>query len=134
MNCIFCAIAGGKIPSHKVYEDEHTLAFLDINPISDGHTLVIPKHHHENLLEVSEDDAMSVAKTVKKVANAVKKTFNADGVNVLQANGAAAGQSVLHYHVHVVPRKENDGLKLWPPTKRLGHEGSEMAEKIKENM
>ncbi len=134
MDCLFCSIVAGKIPSHKVYEDEYTFAFLDINPISDGHTLVIPKHHHENLLTASEDDAMLVAKTVKKVANALKKTFNADGVNVLQANGTAAGQSVFHYHVHVVPRKENDELKLWPPTKRLGHDAVEIADKIKKNL
>ncbi len=134
MDCIFCKIIKGEIPSHKIYGDEHTFAFLDINPISNGHTLVIPKHHHENLLTASEEDTALVAKTVKKIANAVKKTFNADGVNILQANGTAAGQSVFHYHVHVVPRMENDGLHLWPPTKRIGHEAAQMAKAINKNL
>ncbi len=134
MDCIFCSIVKGELPAYKVYEDEHTFAFLDINPISEGDTLVIPKHHHENLLTASEEDAIMVAKTVKKVANAVKKTFNADGVNILQANGTAAGQSVFHLHFHVVPRKENDGLTLWPPTKPIGRNAIEIAEKIRKNV
>ncbi len=130
MNCIFCKIVKGEIPSHKVYEDDATLAFLDINPISDGHTLVIPKQHCENLLDASEEDVKAVAVTVKKIAKATKNALNCDGINILQANFAASGQSVFHYHVHIVPRKEGDGLHLWPPTKHIGHDAKEIAENI----
>lgn len=134
MNCIFCKVVKGEIPSHKVCEDEATLAFLDINPISDGHTLVIPKAHSENLLDTSEETVKQVAVAVKKVANAAKEALSCDGINVLQANGAASGQSVFHYHVHVVPRMEGDGLHLWPATKHIGHDAKEIAEKIKQNI
>lgn len=137
MDCIFCKIVNSEIPSYKVYEDKATFAFLDINPISDGHTLVIPKQHFENIHDISEDSAKAVAITVKKVANAVKQTFNADGINILQANGTAAGQAVLHYHTHVVPRMEGDGLPNlhgWASAKPLGNNAKEIAEKIKRNI
>ncbi len=131
MDCIFCKIVKGEIPSHKVYEDDATLAFLDINPISDGHTLVIPKQHSENLLDTSEEDVKAVAVAVKKVAKATKAAMQCDGINILQANFIASGQSVFHYHVHIVPRMEGDGLQLWPPTRHIGHDAKEIAEKIK---
>ena len=130
VDCIFCKIVKGEIPSHKVYEDDATLAFLDINPISDGHTLVIPKQHFENLLDTSEEDVKAVAVSVKKIVKAAKEALNCDGINILQANFAASGQSVFHYHVHIVPRKEGDGLHLWPPTRHIGHNGKEIAGKI----
>lgn len=137
MDCIFCKIINGSIPhdpNHRIYEDEHTIAFLDINPIADGHTLVIPKRHADNLLEVSEEDAKHVVTTVRKIAIAMKKALKADGINILQANGKSAGQSVFHLHFHVVPRHEHDGLHIYPETKRLGHEGKEIAEQIKSNL
>ena len=137
MNCIFCKIVNGEIPSHKVYEDEATLAFLDINPVSDGHTLVIPKKHSENIYDIREDSLQKVALTVQKVAKAVKTAFNADGVNILQANGATAGQAVFHYHVHIVPRKQGDKLPSlhgWASAKPLGNDGQGIADKIRQNI
>ncbi len=133
-DCVFCKIVKGEIPSHKVYADENTLAFLDINPISDGHTLVISKKHSVNLLDASEEEVKNVALAVRKIAKATKEALNCDGINVLQANEKASGQSVFHYHVHVIPRMENDGLELWPPRKHIGHEGQKLADKIKEKI
>lgn len=103
-NCIFCAIAAGEIPSFKVYEDELVLAYLDINPFAKGHTLVIPKVHSEGLLDTDDATLAEVIKRVKKVAAQVKAKLGADGFNILQNNGEAAGQTVKHLHFHIVPR------------------------------
>ncbi|MCE7793726.1 HIT family protein [Salipaludibacillus sp. CUR1] len=103
-DCIFCKIIAGEIPSAKVYEDDDVLAFLDLSQVTEGHTLVIPKNHEENLYELSEQTAEKVFKAVPKVANAIKKAFNPIGLNMLNNNGEAAGQSVFHYHVHLLPR------------------------------
>ncbi len=116
MNCIFCKIVKGEIPSKKVFEDEHTLAFLDINPMSTGHTLVIPKKHAENVFEIDEKELAHVHAIAKKIA-IQRKNEGAEGVNILQTNGAVAGQSVFHLHVHVIPRKTGDGLRFWPEGK-----------------
>ena len=112
-NCIFCKIVKGEIPSHKVYEDETTLAFLDISPVNIGHTLVIPKEHYENIYETPEKIMMDMMRTVKKISHAVKKGLNADGINVNMNNDPAAGQAVFHSHIHVIPRIKNDGFGLW---------------------
>jgi len=103
-DCIFCAIAAGEIPSFKVYEDELVLAYLDINPFSKGHTLVIPKVHSTGLLDTDEATLAAVIARVKKVAAHLKAALPCDGFNVLQNNGAAAGQTVMHLHFHIVPR------------------------------
>lgn len=103
-NCIFCAIAAGEIPSFKIYEDDMCLAYLDINPFSEGHTLVIPKAHSEGLLDTPCEMLSELIKRVKKVASHIKSTLNADGFNILQNNGEAAGQTVKHIHFHIVPR------------------------------
>ena len=108
-DCIFCKIAKGEIPSSKIYEDDSVLAFLDIAPINKGHALVIPKQHYVNILDLPEAEFHKIASAVKKVSAAVKKATNADGINVLQANEKAAGQDVMHFHAHVIPRFENDG-------------------------
>ncbi|MGH6649420.1 HIT family protein [Aquabacterium sp.] len=100
---IFAKILRGEIPCIKLYEDEHTLSFMDIMPQADGHALVIPKEAAETLLELSDDSAAACIKTAKKVAAAVKKAMDAPGIVVFQLNGAAAGQTVPHYHVHVLP-------------------------------
>ena len=113
MDCIFCKIIKGEIPSKKVYEDDRTMAFLDINPVSEGHTLVIPKKHAENLFDIGKDDLLSVIETVKKVAEQRKKD-GADGVNIIQNNGKPAGQIVEHIHFHIIPRKNGDCLRFWP--------------------
>ena len=103
-NCIFCAIAAGEIPSFKVYEDELVVAYLDINPFSEGHTLVIPKAHSEGLLDTPDATLAEIVVRVKKVAAHLKAALPCDGFNILQNNGEAAGQTVRHVHFHIVPR------------------------------
>lgn len=111
--CIFCQIVDKKIPCHRVYEDERTLAFADINPLAPGHTLVIPKTHVENLMEITPGDLAAVHQTCQKVARAMQQAINAPGITVLQLNGRAANQVVMHYHVHLVPRnRDKDGLTI----------------------
>ncbi len=105
-SCIFCKIVRGEIPAVKVHEDEHTLTFMDIQPASPGHTLVISKAHAPNLLEIAEPDLLAVTVTVQRIARAVQKALMPDGLRIGQFNGAAAGQTVLHYHVHIVPMHE----------------------------
>lgn len=112
MDCAFCAIRDGKIPAFKIYEDEKTLAFMDINPLNEGHCLVIAKNHSPNLYEVPEEDLMMVIKTVKKIARALQKALKPEGLNLHQANGEAAYQSVLHFHIHLIPRWMEDGAGL----------------------
>ena len=103
-DCVFCAIAEAEIPSLKVYEDELVLAYLDINPFTKGHTLVIPKVHSTGLLDTSDETLAAVLARVKKIAAHLKKALPCDGFNILQNNGAAAGQTVMHLHFHIVPR------------------------------
>ncbi|KYD06781.1 hypothetical protein B4119_0566 [Parageobacillus caldoxylosilyticus] len=103
-DCIFCKIVNGDIPAAKVYEDEHVLAFLDISQVTKGHTLVIPKVHKENIFELTPDVASHVFTVVPKIANAIKKQFAPIGLNLLNNNGEQAGQTVFHYHVHLIPR------------------------------
>jgi histidine triad (HIT) family protein len=108
-DCVFCMIRDGKIPSSKIFDDARTLAFMDINPLSRGHCLVAPKAHAATLYEVDVEDFKAVAATAKKLATAIKKALSPDGLNLLQANGAAAFQSVPHFHLHLIPRWANDG-------------------------
>jgi len=108
-DCVFCMIRDGKIPSSKIYDDARTLAFMDINPLGRGHCLVAPKAHAATLYEVDVEDFKAVAATAKKLATAIKKALSPDGLNLLQANGAAAFQSVPHFHLHLIPRWANDG-------------------------
>ena len=105
-NCVFCAIAAGEIPCFKIYEDETALAFLDINPFAEGHTLVVPKVHREGLLDAGDAELAELVAVVKKVAAAIKAELKCDGFNILQNNGEAAGQSVRHIHFHIVPRMD----------------------------
>ena len=109
-NCIFCAIAAGEIPSFKVYEDELVLAYLDINPFTVGHTLVIPKAHSEALLDTDDATLAAVIARVKKVAAHLKAALPCDGFNILQNNGEAAGQTVKHLHFHIVPRSGTEPI------------------------
>jgi histidine triad (HIT) family protein len=102
--CIFCKIVKGEIPSFRVYEDEKVLAFEDINPISPGHTLIIPKRHAKDLWEISDDDLTAIHLASKKVIQAMKAALNPSGVACVQLNGPGANQVVLHYHLHLVPR------------------------------
>ena len=115
-NNAFAKILRGEFPCHKVYEDEHVLAFLDIMPRSPGHTLVIPKAPARNILDIKMEDYLHVARATHKIAAAAKKAFNADGVTIQQFNEPAGGQVVFHLHVHVMPRQ--DGIALLPPASR----------------
>jgi histidine triad (HIT) family protein len=112
MDCIFCKIAAGEIPSVKVYEDDRVFAFMDINPINEGHLLIIPKAHAATIHEITEADFLAVMSATHKLAAAVKKALNPDGINLLQLNGKAANQVVPHLHVHIVPRWFGDGVTV----------------------
>ena len=120
-NCIFCKIIAGKIPCIKVYENSQVLAFLDISPVNPGHTLVMPKKHSETIIDCDENSLCETMKAAKKLSSAVMKAVKADGINISINNYRAAGQLVPHLHVHIMPRFENDGLKLdWPAKKVEG--------------
>ena len=115
MDCVFCRIRDGQIPSTRVYEDERTIAFMDINPLNEGHTLVIPRAHAATLFEADEADLRAAIATAKRVAKAIREALRPDGLNLLQANGAAAFQSVPHVHFHLIPRFAGDGKGFdWP--------------------
>lgn len=107
-DCIFCKIIKGEIPSFKVYEDERTFAFADINPISKGHTLIVPKRHAEDLWEISEDDLAAVHRASKKIMDAMRRSLRPAGVACLQLNGSAVNQVVRHYHLHLIPRSASE--------------------------
>jgi histidine triad (HIT) family protein len=131
MDCIFCKIINGTIPSYKVYEDEDTLAFLDIGPVNYGHTLVISKQHVENIEEISEELLSKVVKIVKKVGKSIKENLGASGYNVTVNNDPIAGQIIPHLHFHIIPRAEGDGLELWPQGKYADGEAEELLKKLR---
>lgn len=114
-DCIFCKIIAGELPSARVYEDEHTIAFLDINPTAKGHTLVAPKGHYATLLEMPDHLGEALLRALRLVASAVFQETKASGFNCLQNNFRSAGQMVFHSHWHIIPRHDNDGLADWPP-------------------
>ncbi|WP_156323988.1 HIT family protein [Bacillus sp. JCM 19034] len=103
-NCIFCKIVNGEIPSSKVYEDEHVYAFLDISQVTKGHTLVIPKAHYQDIYELPSEVASQLFSAVPKIANGLKAALNPIGMNMINNNGEKAGQTVFHYHIHLIPR------------------------------
>ena len=116
MDCIFCAIIEGTAPAEIVYEDEATVAFMDINPANPGHTLVVPRQHVRDVFDIDEETGAAVMRAAVRVARAIKAALQPDGVNLMQASGPAAFQSVFHFHLHVVPRWWDDSLKLpWRP-------------------
>ena len=110
--CIFCDIANKKIPSKIVYEDSYTLAFLDLSPVNPGHTLIIPKKHFENVLDLDEEYAEHLGKAIVKVTNLLKTKLNVENLNVINNSGKLSGQTVMHLHFHLIPRKENDNLVI----------------------
>jgi histidine triad (HIT) family protein len=115
-DCIFCKIVAGQLPASKVYEDDRTIAFMDINPATRGHVLVIPREHAKDLLDVDEDDLHAVTRTAQAMARRATERLGADGVNLLNSCGREAWQTVFHFHVHVIPRYVNDPLRLpWVP-------------------
>ena len=119
-HCIFCKIIAGEIQGERVYEDKKTLAFLDIKPVSRGHTLLVPKEHYDDLLASPDDTLTNLIATVKKIGRAVKEAFKADGFNIAVNNGRSAGQSVEHVHFHIIPRYQADDLQLWQG-RQYGH-------------
>ena len=131
-DCIFCKIANGLIPSKKIYEDKATFAFLDIGPVSDGHTLVIPKEHFEKLHECSGEVLSELIRCVSVVADAVVCATGAEGYNVLCNNGKSAGQLVGHVHFHIIPRNSGDGVfDRWPAYEYKEGQGDAIAEMIR---
>ncbi len=108
-DCVFCKIRDGQVPSMKIFEDDKTLVFMDINPVNPGHCLVVTKAHAPNLYEAEVEDLQAAIATAQRVARAIRQALEPDGLNMLQANGVAAFQSVLHYHLHLIPRWSNDG-------------------------
>ena len=115
--CIFCKIANGEIPSNTIYEDDDFRVILDNGPATKGHALVLPKSHYADLFEIPEEKAAGAVKVAKKVAGLMKEKLSCAGLNLVQNNGSVAGQTVMHFHLHVIPRYENDGQKiLWNPT------------------
>ncbi len=134
-DCIFCKIVAGEIPCYKVYEDEHVLSFLDIGPLSKGHTLVIPKHHCVTLDEIPVEQMAAVGRLLPKLGPAVAQSVGAAGWNVLQNNGPVAGQVVMHVHFHIIPRNEGDGLGYrWPAGELDKNEAPRLLEAITERM
>jgi histidine triad (HIT) family protein len=114
--CLFCKIVAGDIPSTRVFEDERTIAFMDINPGTRGHLLVIPRAHSADLLEIGEEDLAACALTAQRMARLVKERLSADGVNLMNSCGSVAWQTVFHFHIHVIPRYAGDPLRLpWQP-------------------
>jgi len=133
--CVFCRMVAGEIPVTRIYEDEAVLAFLDIGPISDGHTLVIPKEHSERLHECDPGVLSSLAARLGRIAGAVVKAMGADGYNVLVNNGRAAGQVVNHLHFHIIPRRTGDKvLAGWPAYKYKAGQIEEIAGRIRANL
>ncbi len=125
-NCLFCKIVDRKLPAQIVAEDDETLAFMDINPANRGHTLVIPRRHSANLLEIDPDDLAATMRSAQHLARRVTERLGAEGVNLVNACGPAAGQTVFHFHVHVIPRYAGDGLKL--PFRPIPGDPGEIAE------
>jgi histidine triad (HIT) family protein len=126
-NCIFCKIANGEIPSSTLYEDDMVRVILDISPASKGHALILPKEHYANLYEISDEMASHVIKTAKKMAKKMQEELGVEGLNVLQNNGELAGQTVFHYHMHLIPRYQGDKVNMkW--------ENGELSESSKEEL
>ncbi len=133
-DCIFCKIVFGELSSYKLYEDEHTLAFLDIRPVHQGHALVISKKHFADFLDTDTETLTRISDVAQKVAKAITEGMHANGCNVMTNNGAAAGQVIFHMHWHIIPRFTGDGLKLWPQGEYGDGEAEIVSSKIRENL
>jgi histidine triad (HIT) family protein len=134
-DCVFCKIIAGQIPSTRVHEDEHTLAFMDLGQVNPGHVLVAVKRHAANIFELDDVQAAAVARASTRVACAIRDAFAPAGLSVYQANGKAAGQTVFHYHVHLLPRHEADGMELtWPVKNPTRERLEEYAGKIRSKL
>lgn len=135
MDDIFLKIIRGEIPSHKIYEDDETFAFLDINPHNKGHALVVPKKQYRNILDLPEETLCNMMRAVRKLAPAIRATVGADGINIGMNNEHAAGQEVFHAHIHIIPRFENDGI--YQPAKHITYADGEIekiADEVREHL
>lgn len=132
-NCIFCKLANGRIPATSIYEDDDFKVILDASPAARGHAIILPKTHAANIFELPDEYCEKIFKVAKKCGRAIKEAFNYDGLNVLQNNGEAAGQTVFHLHVHLIPRNTNDGITIkYVPDKNMDDTvAKETADKIK---
>ncbi|CCZ05046.1 HIT family protein [Bovifimicola ammoniilytica] len=132
-DCIFCKIANGIIPSHTLYEDENFKVIFDLGPATKGHALILPKKHFDNIYEMDDETASKVFVLAKKMATAMTKAFDCDGFNVIQNNGECAGQSVFHFHMHLIPRYEGDNaIKMWKASETTDEKLAQLEEKVKE--
>ena len=130
-NCIFCKIANGEIPSRTLYEDENFRVILDLGPATQGHALILPKEHYADLFALPQETAADAMKLAKKIAKAQKSALKADGLDLVQNNGTAAGQTVGHFHIHLIPRYEGDGQTIgWKPGNPSGEELDAVRETI----
>lgn len=130
-NCIFCKLANGEIPTNTIYEDDRYRVILDNGPATRGHALVLPKGHYENLFEIPDDVLSGAAVVAKKMAKVMKEKLSCDGINLVQNNGEAAGQTVMHFHLHIIPRYNEDGANiLWKPTEASAEELEEIRKTI----
>ena len=133
MECLFCAIVAGDIPSTKVYEDEHVLAFMDIAPANPGHLLIIPKQHYRNIFDMPAAVGSKIMEAAIPLATAIRKALNPDGLNLFQSNEAAGFQTVFHFHLHLIPRWAADPLRLpWKPSEGNLEEIGNIAAKIRD--
>ena len=133
--CVFCMILDGTIPSIRIHEDDATLAFMDIHPVQPGHALVIPKAHHANLFEAPPEVVAATARTAARIGRAIQRTLNPPGMNLLQCNGEAAGQSVMHLHMHLIPRAMGDEQGMnWELVKGDIAEIEAVAERIRSEL
>ena len=131
-DCLFCGIVAGTIPSETIDSDERTVAFMDINPATPGHALVVPREHSADLLEIGEEDLTATILASQRLAKRMKDVLEADGINLLNSCGAAAWQTVFHFHIHVVPRYDDDPLKLpWVPEPGDSDEIASVAQRLR---
>jgi histidine triad (HIT) family protein len=131
-DCLFCGIVAGTIPSETIDSDERTVAFMDINPATPGHALVVPREHSADLLEIGEEDLTATVLAAQRLSRRMKDALDADGIDLINACGAAAWQTVFHFHIHVVPRYEDDPLKLpWVPEPGDSDEIAEIATRLR---
>ncbi len=134
-NCIFCKIANGEIPSATLYEDERFRVILDLGPASKGHALILPKEHYENVCDLDETIAAQVLPLAGKIGSAMKQALGCAGFNLVQNNGAAAGQTVMHFHMHIIPRYEGGPeMVAWTPGSTSDQEMAEIVKAVKENL
>ena len=130
-NCIFCKIAAGEIPSTTLYEDEEFRVILDLGPASKGHALILPKEHYANIYEIPDELASKAIILAKKMAGIMTRALNCDGFNIVQNNGEPAGQTVFHFHVHLIPRYEDDQVGLtWNPGSLTEEDKEEVLRKV----